>query len=75
MVFLCVLLSISPFTASGAASKGPRIILGEEADENLYPGFAVLSIVRYRTCGGVFVSENVVMTAGHCLETAGFPCK
>jgi secreted trypsin-like serine protease len=72
VVFLWLFLSISSLTASASGSKEPRIILGEEADETLYPGFVVISIVGYRTCGGVLVSENVVMTAGHCLEIDGF---
>jgi len=53
-------------------SKAPRVIFGDKAPKGAYPGFVVISILGYRTCGGIILSPNVVMTAGHCLEIEGF---
>lgn len=65
-------IATSRCTSAGSSEKEPRIILGEQAKKGAYPGFTVISILGYRTCGGVLISKNVVLTAAHCLEIDGF---
>ena len=56
----------------GVAPKQPfnRIVGGEEATPHEYPFIVALHIDGRYFCGGSILSENVVVTAAHCLDDA-----
>ncbi|KAJ3649447.1 hypothetical protein Zmor_021189 [Zophobas morio] len=50
--------------------KGPRIINGEQAAEGQFPWQVGLYIDGMWFCGGSIISEEWILTAGHCVDGA-----
>ena len=54
----------------GMPGPDSRIVGGEEASPHQYPWMAALFIDDQWFCGGSIISEEWVMTAGHCADGA-----
>ena len=66
--------TISPGTAAGCqcgkARRSQKIINGVETEINEYPWMVGVSTISgvYPLCGGALISDQYVLTAGHCCE-------
>ncbi|KAJ3649451.1 hypothetical protein Zmor_021192 [Zophobas morio] len=49
---------------------GPRIINGEQAAEGQFPWQVGLNVNGFWFCGGSIISEEWILTAGHCVDGA-----
>ena len=47
---------------------GPRIINGEQAAEGQFPWQVGLNVNDFWFCGGSIISEEWILTAGHCVD-------
>ena len=54
----------------GLPGPSGRIVGGEEATPHQYPWMAALFIDDKWFCGGTLISDEWVMTAGHCADDA-----
>ena len=56
----------------GLPGPSERIVGGDEATPHQYPWMAALFIDDKYFCGGTLISDEWVMTAGHCADGAQF---
>jgi len=69
MTFLPVLLSLSTSLSSSAPSSGPSSVVGgKPAKPGDWPD-AVAVIAPRAVCTGTLITPDVVLTAGHCIDT------
>ena len=47
----------------------PRIVGGQNAENNQFPYQISLRFNNYHICGGSIISKNYVITAAHCVTT------
>ncbi|XP_049851590.1 brachyurin-like [Schistocerca gregaria] len=51
-----------------SAGKQPRIIYGKQAEEGQFPWMAALRLDYVAFCGGSLITQQSVLTAGHCAD-------
>ncbi|XP_049772209.1 putative serine protease 42 [Schistocerca cancellata] len=51
-----------------SAGKQPRIIYGKQAEEGQFPWMASLRLDYVAFCGGSLITQQCVLTAGHCAD-------
>jgi secreted trypsin-like serine protease len=60
--------SIYIIYSTGALQSSSRIVSGNEAEVGQFPHQVALILDGIGVCGGTLISEDIVLTAGHCLD-------
>lgn len=73
-LYILVVIAFSHFTNNIAFEIKPRIVNGAAAQPSDFPYFAFLKIITdddfLKRCGGVLISDEWILTAGHCIRNA-----
>lgn len=71
--FALLILAAIILSCAQAIDVEPRIEQGENAQRGQFPYYALLNTITYennQTCGGTLISNQWVVTSGHCLYGA-----